>query len=270
LLLLIRKWAVVGHLFIDNTSQRPTNEFIVAGERAEKYYAAATVASMSLFWLLIAVEGYILFLGQRLIFGQIYTRVGKLPAYLLAAPGTVLHELAHLLMCIVLGVRTGRVHLFYPQQDEQGNLTLGSVEHARPDPLRGALVAVAPVLLVPALLLGISVLFFGTDFASDPFAAIGGSPWWKVIIWVYLVASAGQGAFPSAGDHIGVVGGALLISLAVAGGLLLPGELLATIAKVGALVLAAPSLAALLSLLLLQRPGAGLPKLRKKSSGDHR
>jgi hypothetical protein len=210
---------------------------------------------MSFFWLIIAVQGYILYLGQRLIFGQIYSRLGKLPAYLLAAPGTVLHELAHLLMCLLLGVRTGRVRLFYPQQDEQGNVTLGSVEHQRPDPLRGALVAVAPAIFVPALLLGISVLFFGSQFVNDPFAALGASPWWLIIIWVYLVASSGQGAFPSPGDHIGIFGGVALILLALALFFLVPNNLLQQGAEIGALVLAAPSLAALLSLLALRRRG---------------
>lgn len=214
---------------------------------------------MSLFWLVIAVQGYILYLGQRLIFGQIYLRFGKWPAYLLAAPGTILHELAHLLMCILLGVRTGRVRLFYPQSDEEGNITLGSVEHERPDPLRSALVAIAPALLVPGLLLGISVLFFGSQFLTNPFAALGASSWWLIVIWVYLVASSGQGAFPSAGDHIGVLGGATLLLLALVAWALIPSSALSAVAEIGALVLAAPSLAALLCLLALRStPGRRL------------
>jgi hypothetical protein len=213
---------------------------------------------VALFIILIAVEGYLLYLGQRLIFGQVYLRFGKIPAYLLSAPGTVLHELSHYLMCLVLGVRTGEVHLFHPQQHEDGSLTLGWVEHERSDPLRGALVAIAPVLVVPLLLLGVSVLLFGTAFVSDPVSAVQGGSWWQILIWVYVGLSAGQGAFPSAGDHVGAFGFLALLALGAAIYLLVPAATLGEAARVIALILALPAGAAGISLLTLRaktKPG---------------
>ncbi len=63
-------------------------------------------------------------------------------------PGTVLHEGAHYIACVLLGVPVGRqvrgpdgrrrrVRWFFPTRDPvTGSVTLGMVPHARTDPFR--------------------------------------------------------------------------------------------------------------------------------------
>ena len=54
----------------------------------------------------------------------------------------------------------------YPQRDPvTGSVILGMVPPAETVPVRGALIAIAPLLLVPPLLVAIALLIAGT---SDP------------------------------------------------------------------------------------------------------
>src|ERR1035441_8309974 len=91
----------------------------------------------------LLAEAVALFLGQRRLFWAAVDATGsRLLGYLLAMPGTVLHESAHYVACRVLRVPVGRqvrtrdgrrarVRLFYPQRDrDSGSVTLGSVRHA--------------------------------------------------------------------------------------------------------------------------------------------
>jgi hypothetical protein len=169
---------------------------------------------------LVPLECALLFAGQRRLFWDAEETVGRPLALLLALPGTVLHEAAHYLACLLLGVPAGRragarVELFRPRNTEQG-LILGQVPHAACDPLRSALIAIAPLLLVPPLLIGASMLILGTPNPADLPAAITGAPLWKVALWAYIALSAGQAAFPSPGDRVGFAGAACLLALAAA------------------------------------------------------
>lgn len=213
---------------------------------------------MTVLWLCLAVvEGYLLYLGQRLIFGEAYAALGRLAAYLLAMPGTVLHELSHFVACKALGVPTGQVSLFRPRQAEDGSFTLGYVMHAEADPLRGALVAVAPLLLVPPLLVGVTVLLLGSGAVQDLPAALGDAAPWKIILWTYVSLSAGQGAFPSTGDHVGFLGFVSLAALVAAIIMIVGVGPLAGLLQALVLILALPSLAAALGL-------AGLRSVRRR------
>jgi hypothetical protein len=64
---------------------------------------------------------------------------------LIFLPGVFLHELSHLLMAKVLGVRTGNFSLL-PEVMPDGRLQLGYVEAARVDLFRDSLVGVAPLI----------------------------------------------------------------------------------------------------------------------------
>lgn len=64
---------------------------------------------------------------------------------LLFFPGVFLHELSHLVMAKLLGVRTGKFSLL-PQVMPDGRLRLGYVEAASTDFFRDSLVGVAPLL----------------------------------------------------------------------------------------------------------------------------
>jgi hypothetical protein len=178
---------------------------------------------MSLLLILILTsEGFVLYKGQRLLFDWSLQLLGRGPAYFLAVPGTVLHELAHLIACKVLLVPTGRVALFNPSQGPDGSVTLGYVEHYQSDTWRSAVVGMAPLLLVPPLLLGISILLLGGQVIHEPLAALTGAAWWRVALWAYIAISTAQGTFPSPGDHVPVAGAAGLAALGLIVGLSWP------------------------------------------------
>lgn len=61
-------------------------------------------------------------------------------------PGTVIHELAHLFTAEILGVRTGGLTLV-PEGLEEKNVRTGSVSIAQSDPIRRAVIGIAPVFV---------------------------------------------------------------------------------------------------------------------------
>jgi hypothetical protein len=230
--------------------------------------SATTTPTFVPFALLLAVEAAALFLGQRRLFWLAVDATGsRLLGYLLAMPGTVLHEGAHYLACRLLRVPVGRqlhtrngrrarVRLFYPQRDRStGSVTLGSVPHAPTDPLRGALIAVAPLLLVPPLLTAIALALAGTSDPSQLQQLVPKIVAWKLVLLGYLAFSCGQAAFPSSGDHIGKLGGLALTVLgaaAVSAILLRGGQTeLTNLSRDACQLLAVPALTSALSLLAL-------------------
>lgn len=157
---------------------------------------------------LTAFELALLRRGQRRLFWATATATrSRLIAYLLAAPGTVLHEASHYLACLALGVPVlGRPRLFWPQRDPQGDVILGSVPHARTDPLRQATISMAPLVLVPALLTLTTAVLISPQALTQLPDALTAVPWWRAALWVYLSLSCGQAVFPSPGDRIGMAG----------------------------------------------------------------
>lgn len=217
---------------------------------------------------LLTAEAVALCLGQRRLFWTAVDATGsRLLGYVLALPGTVLHESAHYAACVVLRVPVGRqvrtaaggrarVRLFYPQRDRRtGSVTLGSVPHAATDPLRGALIAVAPVLLVPPLLLALVLLITGTGDPARLAQLLPHLPPWKLVLLGYLSFSCGLAAFPSRGDHIGPLGGFTLIAAGAATILAIvshggQAELIRVV-RAACLLLAVPALASTISLIVL-------------------
>lgn len=229
--------------------------------------ASATTPVVEL-GLVLALEALCLFLGQRRLFWLAVDATGsRLLGYLLAMPGTVLHESAHYLACVILRVPAGRqlrtrdgrrarVRLFYPQRDQvTGSVTLGIVPHARTDPVRGSLIAIAPLLLVPALLVASALLIAGTSDPAQLRHVLPELATWKLALLAYLAFSCGQAAFPSAGDHVGVLGAlalAAILGTTVTVVLSNGGRAeLTTVLRDACLLLAVPALASALSLLVL-------------------
>jgi len=218
--------------------------------------------------LVLGAEAVALFIGQRRLFWLAVDATGsRLLGYLLAMPGTVLHESAHYLACVVLRVPVGgqlrmrdgrraRVRLFYPRRDpDSGSVTLGSVPHAATGPLRGALIAVAPLLLVPPLLVAIGLVCAGTSDPRQLRHLLPRLAIWKLVLLAYVAFSCGQATFPSSGDHFGKLGGLALTVLAgatVAVILLHGGQAeLTNLTRDACLLLAVPAIASALSLLVL-------------------
>lgn len=87
-------------------------------------------------------------------------------------PGTVIHELAHLFTAEILGVRTSGLTLV-PEGLEEKNVRTGSVAIAQSDPIRRAIIGIAPVFVGLAGLGSISYFIPGlwsqitTDAANN-------------------------------------------------------------------------------------------------------
>ena len=129
------------------------------------------------------------------------------------------------------------------------------VPHAKTNPVRGALIAIAPLLLVLPLLVAIALLIADTSDPARlrhvlPQLATG-----KLVLVGYLAFSRGQAAFPSCGDHVGVLGAlALTASLGITVGVILSNggrAELTTVLRDACLLLSVVAIASALSLLVL-------------------
>lgn len=168
--------------------------------------------------ILLTAETLVLHRGSRRLFWAMSEATGsRLIAYAIALPGTVIHEGAHLLACLALGVPVGRVRLFWPQRSPEGDVVLGGISHARTDPLRQTLISIAPLLLAPPLLALLTAALLGAGALAGLPESLGGVALWRSILWGYVVLSCGQAVFPSPGDHIGWRGGLVLGALLVGG-----------------------------------------------------
>lgn len=109
-------------------------------------------------------------------------------------PGTIIHELSHLLVAGVMLVPVGEIDVL-PQIQEKG-VRLGSVQIGQTDPFRRTVVGVAPVLVGIASILGI--LYF-TQTGNQLIL-------WQLILSLYLIFQIGNTMFSSKKDLEGVIG----------------------------------------------------------------
>lgn len=160
-----------------------------------------------MYLLIILLELVTLLLFSRIIPSLLvqifyyFTRSHKASIYLLSLivlPGTLVHELAHLLTAGGLLVRVGEVSLF-PEIKENG-VKLGHVEIEKTDFIRRALIGFAPVFF------GIGILVGGIWFANAQFFSKGEYPIWLLGILFYLVVVIGNTMFSSKKDLEGTVG----------------------------------------------------------------
>lgn len=150
-----------------------------------------------------SVELLLLFLLSRFVTGGlsgfIYrtTRSHKLAIYTLSflfLPGTIIHELSHYITANLLFVRTGEIE-FVPKVYED-RVKLGSVQIEKTDPVRRAIIGVAPFLVGTSLLLLIL-------FVAERYQAFGSM--WLSILVVYLIFEIGNTMFSSKKDMEGVL-----------------------------------------------------------------
>ncbi len=146
-------------------------------------------------------------------------------------PGVFLHELSHLLMAKLLGVRTGKFSLL-PEVLPDGRLQLGYVEAARSDNLRDSLVGVAPMvsgmLFVAFAAINRLHLVIMWDTMRNGqwelfwmgFSALPQIPdFW---LWFYLTFAVSSTMMPSESDRhawmpLGVISGVLFALVILAG-----------------------------------------------------
>lgn len=153
------------------------------------------------YFLLFVAELLLLFLLSRKLInnlaGLIYklTHSHKAVVHILAIlflPGTIIHELAHLLFAGVMLVPVGELSVM-PEVEEKG-VKLGSVQIGHSDPIRRTIIGVAPVLLGMILIFSIFVL-----------VKIGVSPWWQVLLALYFLFQIGNTMFSSKKDIEGSI-----------------------------------------------------------------
>lgn len=121
-------------------------------------------------------------------------------------PGTIVHELSHILAAGVLFVHTGEIE-FIPQIREDG-VKLGSAEIGITDPLRRAIIGLAPVLLGASLILGI--LAYLNYLITSNHASV-----WIYIIIFILIFELANTMFSSKKDLEGTLAVLVAIGLIV-------------------------------------------------------
>lgn len=124
---------------------------------------------------------------------------------LLLFPGTVVHELSHLFVAEILGVRTGKLTLA-PEEIRGTSIKAGSVAVAATDPIRRALIGIAPVFT------GIASLAALSYWLSSH------SSFYELIAMNYLLFAISNSMFSSKEDLKGFWPVAITVSLIVAAG----------------------------------------------------
>ena len=160
-----------------------------------------------LYLLIIILEIIVLLLFARIIPSLLvqifyfFTRSHKWSIWLLSIivlPGTLVHELAHLLTAGGLLVSVGEISLL--PEIREGGVKLGHVEIQKTDFFRRALIGFAPVFF------GIAILVGGIWFANDRFFQQGNYPIWLILILFYSVVVIGNTMFSSKKDLEGTLG----------------------------------------------------------------
>jgi len=175
------------------------------------------VLVLAALWLLSVVlaqhiQGLILLLGGS-------ARVAVAVYDVLVLPGVVLHELSHMLMAWLLGVRVLRVRLF--QFRRLHDPRQGEVVVAQADPVRMSIIGAAPLvggIAVLVLLRPLLLAFLDDQFSFALLSDVLQTP--RALAVLYLVVAVTNTMFPSAADRQAwrvVLLGALLLGALVIG-----------------------------------------------------
>ena len=167
------------------------------------------VTVAALWWLSSLVASHL----QGLILLLTGSSTASSAGYDLAVlPGVVLHELAHMLIAILLGVRIVRANLFRFRRP--GDPRQGEVIVERVDPVRMSLVGAGPLLAgLPVVLLLLHWLHVPplglTPGVIQVLRPLLGEPW--SLLRLYLLWAIANTMFPSAADRaawwiIGIAG----------------------------------------------------------------
>jgi hypothetical protein len=140
--------------------------------------------------IIFFLELLLLYLSSRLLTGALTRLIHSLThsqtktIHILAflfLPGTVVHELAHIITAGAMLVHVGNIE-FLPEIREN-EVKLGSAEIGRTDPIRRGIIGIAPVLVGITLLVGM-LLYFFSHFSQ--FSSVG---WVMLLIYALFVLS---------------------------------------------------------------------------------
>lgn len=168
--------------------------------------------------IIFFIEFFILFLSSKFLIQSLarlfyrFTKSQHKTVYLLAVlflPGTVIHELAHMLSAGAMLVHTGDIE-FMPEIREDG-VKLGSAEIGVTDPIRRALIGMAPVFVGISLIVGLLWFFFFQIQQNNIY------PFWVFLILIYAIFIISNTMFSSRKDMEGAFTFfALIIAIVVA------------------------------------------------------
>jgi hypothetical protein len=175
-------------------------------------------------------------------------RLGKTFYLLLMWPGVVVHELSHVVGCLVTGTRIREVHLFAPRDEGRGRMVLGFVTHDRASnafatsviggapffggaaalwgltafmmPAIGRASAFAPVVAraATASAVGETLVTAGRRYVEFVLAAGHGLDWraWQTYLFLYLAFSVAAHVAPSRPDLKNAAAGAFAATVLLA------------------------------------------------------
>jgi hypothetical protein len=129
---------------------------------------------------------------------------------LIFLPGILMHELSHLMMAKLLGVRTGNFSIT-PRTLSDGRLQLGYVETERSDPFRDSLIGLAPMITGGLVVAYIAIVKLNFSGLWDFLQSWELSPLWQEFlslsmlpdfpIWFYLALVVSSTMLPSSSDR---------------------------------------------------------------------
>lgn len=161
--------------------------------------------------------------------------------FVIVLPGVVVHELSHWLAAKLLGVRVRRLSLGPVRKGRSKRVvSLGSVQVSEPDPIRGSLIGLAPLLGGSAIILLIGGLVLGVGELADATAGQGVAGFLDGLgqvmqvadfwLWLYLIFAVSNAMLPSESDMASVrpvlifLGLAALVLMIVSGVPAIPAE----------------------------------------------
>ncbi len=128
---------------------------------------------------------------------------------ILFLPGTILHELAHLLTAGIMLVPVGDLEVI-PVISDNG-VQLGSVQIGQTDPIRRMLIGFAPIFFGVLVILGI--IYLSLPVLENHVV------WWQVTLVIYAIFVVGNTMFSSKKDLEGTL--VFLLTLTMVSGILL-------------------------------------------------
>lgn len=142
------------------------------------------------------IQGISLLLFKTRVFGIIFYSIFFLP-------GVLIHELSHLLVAQLLGVRTGNISIF-PQEIKGESVRMGSVQSEQTDPLREILIGSAPFFTGLAIISFIVLFQFGFLLSGivDIQNLLSQLSFVKIVL-LYLIFSIANTMFVSKEDQRG-------------------------------------------------------------------
>jgi len=118
-------------------------------------------------------------------------------------PGTIIHELAHLLVAGMMFVPVGRIEIL-PQIDGD-EVRLGSAEIGQTDMLRRMVIGLAPIIVGLLVMVGTLWLSYGNLSQETPV--------WQILVALYVIFQVGNSMFSSKKDMEGAV--VLIVALLI-------------------------------------------------------